>query len=166
MSRKRNQIGAQFVAFSIDMLTSHAWRALPDCARRVVERIAIEHMRQGAAENGRLACTYTDFAEVGLNRNPTIAFGIRAACALGFLQVTEQGGQAIGGDRRPSRYRITFLVGRGKNAEPTHEWKKIKTAEHADQAVEAAKAFRSELHSRRGRLGLQTREANSRRRAA
>ena len=56
--RKNNQISGQFVAHSRELRELAAWRALPDNARRILDRLEVEHMRHGGAENGALPCTY------------------------------------------------------------------------------------------------------------
>ena len=67
MSRRRKGNGTlkNFVAHSRELRESAAWRALPDNARRVLDRLELEHMRHGGAANGRLVCTYYRFREGG-----------------------------------------------------------------------------------------------------
>jgi hypothetical protein len=64
----RLKIGAQFVPHTIEMLESPAWGVLSQSARRILDRIEIEHMRHGAVENGRLPVTFDDFANFGVER--------------------------------------------------------------------------------------------------
>ena len=52
--RKRNQIAGQFIAHPKQMVESPAWRALSLAARKALDRIEIEHMNHGGAENGKL----------------------------------------------------------------------------------------------------------------
>jgi hypothetical protein len=120
--RKRSTIAGQFVAHSKEMRVSAAWKALPDNARRVLERIELEHMDHGGAENGELPCTYNDFFDAG-NRRASVARAIRQAVALGFLEITRQGGRSVSGFRSPSRYRLTYLNGCGKSPPRTDELK-------------------------------------------
>lgn len=145
--RKASSIEGPFVARSLAMLESPAWRALPDNARRVLERLECEHMHHGAAENGRLVCTYSDLETVGIRRK-SIALAIRQCEALGFLEVTESGGRSISGLRRPSRYRLTYVhnrraVNERRPALPTHEWRAISTDEEALAALAKATANRN-----------------------
>jgi hypothetical protein len=42
--RKRSAIAGAFVAHSLEMRSSPAWMALPDNARRVLDRLELEHM--------------------------------------------------------------------------------------------------------------------------
>jgi hypothetical protein len=106
--RRNNTIDEAFAPHRRSMKESVAWRALPDNARRVLDRLELEHMRQGARENGRLICTYTDFEEWALRRK-SIARALREAVALGFLEITGRGYKAATGFRQPSTYRVTYL---------------------------------------------------------
>ena len=68
------------------MKKSPAWRAMPLAARQVVDRIEVEHGLHGGQLNGKLPVTYDDFEKYGIRRM-SIAFGIRAAVALGWLDI-------------------------------------------------------------------------------
>ena len=59
-----------------------------ECDEAVVERV-----RLGGKENGRLVCTYDDFATYGIRRR-SLAAGIAELVALGFIEVTERGRMA------------------------------------------------------------------------
>jgi len=77
-------------------------------------------------------------------RRTSIPAAIRQCVALGFLEVTQAGRPAISDFRRPSLYRLTYLAGRDRSPEPTHEWRAIGTNEAASAAVaKAAQAPRS-----------------------
>jgi hypothetical protein len=52
------------------MRSSPAWLALPDNARRVLDRLELEHMQHGGAENGVLVVTFDDFERHGIVANP------------------------------------------------------------------------------------------------
>src|SRR5215207_11211757 len=106
--RKNNQISGQFVAHSRELRESAAWRALPDNARRVLDRLELEHMRHGGAENGSLPCTYADFERAGIRR-ASVALAIRQCVVLGYVQVTTQGYRGAQGFRQPSLYRLTYI---------------------------------------------------------
>lgn len=127
MSRrhKPNKLSGQFVAHSVEMIESPAWRALSDNGRRLLERIELEHAHHGGAENGRLKVTYDQFTKYGIRRH-AISAAIREAVSLGFLQVTRQGGYSTLGHAWPSYYRLTYAVGRGERGIPTDEWRGIK----------------------------------------
>jgi hypothetical protein len=87
---RRNKIGEQFAWQSIKMLESPAWRVLSLSARRVFDRIQIEHAHHGGRENGRLPVTFKDFEGFGIERH-----GIRPAIAeldaLGLIRITQHG---------------------------------------------------------------------------
>ena len=109
-SRRNTIIGGAFIPHTLEMRRSPAWRALPDIARRVLDRLELEHMEHGGTENGRLICTYDQFAKSGIRR-ASLPLALRQAIALGFLRVTTPGGRAIADVRQPTRYRLTYPPG-------------------------------------------------------
>lgn len=136
--RKRNRIAEQFAARVVSMLESPAYRALSLSAHRVFSRIEIEHARHGGTDNGKLPCTYGDFAEYGVDRQ-SIAPAIRELESLGFIKVTR--GRAGNGEwRAPNLFTLTYRpVG---NTPPTDEWRGVKSA---DDARTRARKARSEI---------------------
>lgn len=140
-SRHRaNTINEAFVVHRRTMRLSPAWQALPDNARRVLDRVELEHMSHGGADNGNLPITYTDFAGNGIRR-ASVALAIRQCVELGFLEVTLKGYRAGAGFKVPSRYRLTYVFG-PKSASfgaPTDEWAAIKTPNDAEAALQRAR---------------------------
>src|SRR5262245_55393238 len=112
--RRLSALGTQWVSNSREMRESPTWRVLPDRARRILDRLELEHMRHGGAENGALPCTYNDFEEAGVRR-ASVAKAIRQGVCLGFVEITHRGGRSISNIRRPSLYRLTYVVGRGRS---------------------------------------------------
>ena len=120
----------QFIKHSLAMRESPAWRHLPDHARRVLDRIEVEHLRKGGGANGNLIVTYDKLEAAGLRRK-SIALAIRQCVALGFLVVAEKGGWAPA-HQWSSRYRLTYAAPKkGKPPTPTDDWKQITTDEMA-----------------------------------
>jgi hypothetical protein len=105
----------------LDMMQSPAWRALSANAKCVIERLEIEHMLHAGKDNGRLVCTYQNFADRGI-RHRSIATAIRNAVELGFMEIRQRGWRSAG-HGRPALYRLTFLA--TDNAGPTDEWRHI-----------------------------------------
>lgn len=98
-----------------------------------------EHAGEGAVrgnENGKLPVTYADFERYGVHHD-AVAPAVREAVALGFLEVTEVGRAGNAEYRTPSKYRLTYR--HTKHAEPTHEWRRIKTPEEAASIAKAAR---------------------------
>src|SRR5262249_30554583 len=87
---KRFKIGANFVPHPVHMIESAAWRTLSLSARRVLDRIEIEHLHHGLTENSRLPVTFDDFVRYGIERHG-IAAAIRECEALGFIEITQRG---------------------------------------------------------------------------
>src|SRR5215831_6113794 len=134
--RRRNSIDGQFVAHTIEMIRSPAWSVLSLSARRVLDRIEIEHADHGGNENGRLPVTYDDFECYGIHRH-AIAPAIRETVALGFAEITERGRAGNAEFRSPHKFRLTYFPVR--RAPPTHEWQRIKTVEDAQARAKAAR---------------------------
>jgi hypothetical protein len=106
MSKRRKfNINGPFVSHALEMRRSPAWLHLSDTARRVLDRLEVEHMEHGGAENGSLVCTYKDFEKVGIRR-ASVSRALRECVLLGFLEVTQKGGRAISDVRWPSLYRL------------------------------------------------------------
>ncbi len=131
--RKRNSFNGAFVGHLLEMRESPAWAALPDNARRILDRLEVEHMRHGGTLNGELPCPYGDFEKAGVRR-ASIPRALRECKALGFIEIVRKG-YVTSTFRQPSLYRLTYVTGRGKSPEPTHEWKRITSPEHANAAL-------------------------------
>jgi hypothetical protein len=128
-NRHTKAIG-QFVMHGLAMIDSPAWQVLSLSARRVLDRIEIEHMRHGGAQNGRLPVTYDDFVHYGIHRH-AIAPAIRQCEALGFLEVAQRGHAGNAEYRSPNHFRLTYLNFMGGRGPPTNEWSRIETIEAA-----------------------------------
>src|SRR6266516_5120824 len=88
--RRKNRIAGQFSARLIEMMESPAYMALGGSARKVLDRLEIEHAHHGGNDNGKLPCTYEHFVDYGVHR---LAIGpaLRELEALGFIEITERG---------------------------------------------------------------------------
>ncbi len=140
------------------MRQSPAWLALPDNARRVLDRLEVEHASHGGSENGKLVCPYRDFVKAGIRR-ASISRAIRECRALGFVYVTVQGSRSISDERWPSQYRLTYALGRGDSPDPTNDWRKFETLEAAERAARDAALERNvgtQAPSKRKKLDAKT----------
>jgi hypothetical protein len=134
--KRRNSIDGQFAAHTIEMIKSPAWSVLSLSARRVLDRIEIEHADHGGNDNGRLPVTYDDFERYGVHRHQ-IRKALREIEALGFAEITERGRAGNAEFRSPHKFRLTYFhVGR---APPTNEWQRIKTVEEAQALARTAR---------------------------
>jgi len=136
MVKRRNSIDGQFAAHTIEMIRSPAWSVLSLSARRVLDRIEIEHADHGGNDNGRLPVTYDDFEWYGIHRH-SIAAAIRETVALGFAEITERGRAGNAEFRSAHKFRLTYF--RAGRAPPTNEWQRIKTVEDAHALARAAR---------------------------
>lgn len=119
--RKPSHIAGQFIAHRVEMLESPAWAALSFAARRILDRLEIEHAHHGGKDNGNLPCTYDDFERFGVRRK-SIAPAIRQLVECGFVEITRKGSGGNAEFRQPSRYRLTYLP--TKTAAPTECWRR------------------------------------------
>ena len=124
----------------MELLESPAYRATGFAARKVLERIEIEHAHHGGNDNGRLPVTYADFEQWDIHPN-YIAPAIRELVALGLIEVTQKGYGGKEGERKPSLYRLTYKPAWDavRHGDGTHEWRRIKTREEAEAVAAAAR---------------------------
>jgi hypothetical protein len=138
--RHRNQaISGAWSGHLIEMLNSTPWRVLSLSARLILDRIEIEHRNHGARENGRLIVTQLQFVKYGLNKK-CIAPALRELVALGFSEITEAGEAGLGGNRRPNRFRLTYMPHDTRPGDGTHEWRRYASLTLAEAAKVAATA--------------------------
>ena len=104
---RKNRIAGQFAPRTIAMLESPAFQVLSLAGHRVLARIEIELAHHGGNDNGRLPVTFDHFAEYGMDRH-AIAPALREVCALGFIEITEQGRAGNAEWRRPNKFRLTY----------------------------------------------------------
>ena len=134
---RKNRIAGQFAPRTIAMLESPAFQVLSLAGHRVLARIEIELAHHGGNDNGRLPVTFDHFAEYGMDRH-AIAPALREVCALGFIEITEQGRAGNAEWRRPNKFRLTYRhTGR---ADQTDEWRRITTVEEATMIAQRARA--------------------------
>jgi hypothetical protein len=111
---------------SREMLECPAYHARSINARRVWDALRLEHLRNGALENGNLVMPYNELQRVYGCSRALIRDAIDELVALGFLAEGEP--REVNGNHRPANtYRLTFL-GTGVSAPPTNEWKRFKGA--------------------------------------
>jgi hypothetical protein len=134
---RRNKIAGQFAWQAIEMLESPAHRVLSLSARRVIDRIQIEHAHHGGRENGKLPVTFQDFENYGIHRH-AIAPAIREAEALGFIRITQEGRAGNAEWRIPNMFALTHLP-TDKEPRPTEDWRRIENLEQAEFVAAAAR---------------------------
>ena len=126
--------------FSFEMLESGAMRSLSVNARRVLDRIRIEHMAHGGLENGRLKVTWLDFEKYGVGRH-FIGKSIAEVVAVGIVAIEQPGRMLHGQDHGdPTQYRLTYLPvsDAGDFSPPTNDWKRFGANMKAAKAAVAA----------------------------
>jgi hypothetical protein len=117
------------------LLHSHAWLAMSDQCRKLVDALMAEHADHGGLENGNLMAPYNMLQARGMRRGNVLDTVIEAE-ALGIVD-PKRGARSYGSRRAPSRYRLTWL-GTPDGLMATNEWRSIKTAEEAETRVSNA----------------------------
>lgn len=129
--------GEGFVWLTSRIMQSSAFRAMSLNARKLVDRVQVEHMAHGGTRNGDLIVTYTDLVEWGIRRNsipPTIA----EVVALGILEHRPGRASHIAGRGHPQVFRISWLP--TGDEPPSTKWCAFETIEQAEQVAKTARA--------------------------
>ena len=132
-----NKIDGQWVPRRREMLRSPALRVLSLTARRILDRLDLEHINHGGKDNGRLPVTFADLRRFGMPNPNDNARGFRELRALGFIEVTRAGRAGNAEHRTPNLFRITYLSANGEA--PTDEWRRIATIEEAERIAREAR---------------------------
>lgn len=144
-----------------EMLENPAYHARSINARRVWDALRLEHLRNGAFENGGLVMPYNELQRVHGCSRGLIRDAIDELVALGFLAEGEP--KPVNGNHRPANtYRLTFL-GTGKAAPPTNEWKRFNGAsrDFVEMAKRAARERRQQLRCKQSEARQRARRSNS-----
>jgi len=102
--------GQQWAWMTSTMMGALTFRALSIAARRILDRLHVEHMAHAGMENGALVVTYDQFEEWGVTRDD-IRRGLEELYVTGFVEQTRQGFR-VASSKTPSLYALTWL--------PTH----------------------------------------------
>ncbi len=100
-------IDESFVQIPLKLLESDAWRNRPINCIRLMDRLIIEHIRQGGRENGNLIVTYNEFQKHGIPRK-YIKGAIKNAEELKLIRV-EYGCYYDAKRKYPNKYTLTFF---------------------------------------------------------
>jgi hypothetical protein len=137
----------------LDSVAYWALKAIEACILAVIE---IEHMRHGENENGRLIVTRRQFEKKRGIPVKTIAPGLRALEALGFIEITQRGAAGVGEHAQAHRFRLTYV-----QPNPTDEWRKHHDPVRANAEAEAARANANVRARRLGFRGTKKQIAGS-----
>ena len=121
---------------SRELLASAAWRALTGNGRMVIDRVLIEHMRHGGAENGNLPVTYADFVTHGIRRN-SILPAIKECEALGLIERAPGVRARSQFKGSPQTFRISWLP-TSDGGDAANRWRTINELGDAAEIVRAA----------------------------
>ena len=127
-----------------------AYRVLSLSAHRALSRIEIEFAHHGGQDNGKLPVTFDDFESYGVHRH-SIGPALNELATLGFIEITQRGTKAIKAEyRKPNYFLLTYRPANGER-DGTHDWRRFKTIEDAQAAVEAARKQNEKSKDRRSK---------------
>jgi hypothetical protein len=136
-----------FIWVTKEMLCRPNWYKLSVNARRVVERVCIEHLAHGGTENGRLIVTHHDLRAYGISPRH-IADAIREAEAFGWIDVRR--GERIAGKPKPSTMALTWQPLAEPKQPANDRWRKVTIVEIAAYAA-TVKTRRKAQKNRNGK---------------
>ena len=119
------------------MLESHAYRSLSLSARRVMDRIELEHLKHGGKDNGKLPVTHRDFIHYGV-RAATVRPAQQELIHKGFARITKKGRSGKNGIA--TEFRLTYI--HADNRPPTNDWKRYNRISDETSAISVAKRRR------------------------
>ena len=137
-----------FAWIPFELLSAPVWASLSINARRVLDRLMVEHVAQGGLANGELCVSYDQFVEAGCSRR-LVSTAIAELEAAGVAAVRRRG--RIAGENLPNWYRLTWMGARDANGEimaPSHEWR-ARTAAHVQRALRQIRGERAKRRSNR-----------------
>jgi hypothetical protein len=121
-----------FVKLPRELLESDAWRSLGINARRFIDFLMLEHMRQGGKRNGFLLAPRRQLMEFGIGAH-FVSDAIDEVDRLGLVDCRR------GLGRRPSIYALTWLP-LADGSEPSNGWRVASAKEHS-QEISAVSTF-------------------------
>jgi hypothetical protein len=132
-----------------DVMDSVAWRALSYADRGLWLAMRRKLL---SANNGNIEATLGELRRAGFTSSATLAKGLRALIAMGFIAKTRQGGVAYG-QKVCSLYRFTdeatYEQKRAgvKAMQATFDWRKFETVREAKAVLAAAHAAAKRDHA-------------------
>jgi hypothetical protein len=120
-------LGEPWIWQTRSMLESNVHRSLSINARRVIDRILIEHMAHAGLENGRLKVTTRDFKDYGA-RWGSIRAAVTEACQSGFVKMMVPGQRSSGVNHgHPPEFCLTWLpvADETNHGHPSNDWKTV-----------------------------------------
>ncbi len=103
--------GEPWVWITANLLASCAWRGMTVNARRVLDRILLEHMAHAGKENGSLQVTHRQFIEAGVSRD-YVADAIDELAHLRLIKITIRGRGGVGVGHS-NRFLLTWFPEKG-----------------------------------------------------
>jgi len=131
-----------FLMLPVSLLQNPGWRILNLSARRVLDRIVVEHLNHVGIKNGELPVTYQNFVDHGVDRH-AIKQALTDLTALGFIKITRPGRSGNADFRQPTLYELTICHTiselSGQQVPATHAWRRVATLDDAKLRLQNAR---------------------------
>jgi hypothetical protein len=139
-----------FLMLPVSLLQNPGWRILNLSARRVLDRIVVEHLNHVGIKNGELPVTYQNFVDHGVDRH-AIKQALTDLTALGFIKITRPGRSGNANFRQPTLYELTICPTiselSGQQVPATHSWRRVATLDDAKLRLQNARMVRNNQRS-------------------
>ena len=134
-TRNGGAIGDTFVPLTRTLLENPKYRRLGINARRLIDFLALEHLRHGGAHNGYLFAPRRQLEQAGIGAR-YVTDAIEEAERAGLIAVKR------GTGKRPSTYALTWLpMGKRTGGAKALQWRR------SDFRREVTRCFRREVTS-------------------
>jgi len=121
---------APYFQFPLELIGSVALAALSLGARRVLDRLIIEHLGNAGKHNGKLAVSYVQLAAHAGVQKKEIAAALAELVDLGLIVIAHGRRPKGVAKTRPNFYRLTFLPDH-EGVWPSEEWRRFEPSEGA-----------------------------------
>lgn len=108
-----------WIPMTLEFLRSNAVRSLSINARKVLDRLIVEHLAHGGFNNGNLITPHRQFIECGVTAY-LVADAVEELVFKGLIKCRK--GRAGDGTSHPNIYTLTFTMQYDGTA-PTNEWR-------------------------------------------
>ncbi len=126
-----------WIAETREFLESAAYRTLSINARRILDRLKIEHIGHDRTQNGNLIVTHEQFIEYGVTCD-YVADGLDECAFKGLVKIRR--GRAGDGTAHPNVYTLTF-DGTHDGLAATNEWRRF--------SMEGAKQWSEQIRQKK-----------------
>jgi len=154
---RRYEAPTPYFQFPLELIGSVAMAALSLGARRVLDRLIIEHLGNAGRHNGKLAVSYSQLETHARVHRKEVAAALAELVDVGLIVIVHGRRPKGSAKTRPNFYRLTFLPDH-EGIWPSEEWRRFEPSEGAGPeawraALTRAKDIAHAARKRRLRTG-------------